>query len=154
LWRAYDGGDGRSAQSLDADRISRVAHGQSLAAARLGGEAAAVTPERYQQVKNIYQAVIELDSSRRAAFLDEACANNSALRQEVKRLVAYEAGEVSFMEAPALAANGHLLGDAEPSLAGQLIGPYRILRLMSEGGMGTVYLAERADQAYEKKVAI
>jgi serine/threonine protein kinase/TolB-like protein/Flp pilus assembly protein TadD len=114
-----------------------------------------VTPERYQQVKNIYQAAIELDSNRRAAFLDEACANNSALRDDVERLLTYEARQVDFMEAPALAAHDDLLAEgAGPPLVGQLIGPYRILRLMSEGGMGAVYLADRADQAYEKRVAI
>jgi hypothetical protein len=44
--------------------------------------------------------------------------------------------------------------DPDPSASGSLIGPYRLLREIGHGGMGTVYLAERADHQYEKQVAL
>ena len=58
--------------------------------------------ERWATVKRLHQAALDRDSSQRAAFLDEACAGDEALRREVQSLLAYEQDAASFMESPAM----------------------------------------------------
>ena len=60
-----------------------------------------MTPERWQQVERLYQAALEREPSQRAAFLEEACAGDEELRQEVESLLAYEPQAKGFIEAPA-----------------------------------------------------
>jgi serine/threonine protein kinase len=110
-------------------------------------------PERYQRVKEIFQAAVELSAEPRATFLDEACQSDAELRAEVESLIASHSRASSFIEAPAFAP-GELLQSAEPSLASQRIGVYKLLREVGHGGMGTVYLAVRADDQFQKRVAI
>jgi len=61
-------------------------------------------PERWQQVEQLYQSALKQDPSQRAAFLEECCAGDESLRQEVESLLAYEPQAASFMEAIALEA--------------------------------------------------
>ncbi|HEX4946561.1 MAG TPA: serine/threonine-protein kinase [Blastocatellia bacterium] len=115
-----------------------------------------MSPERYRQVKALFQAVLDVESPVRATYLQEACGDDAELRQEVESLLAShdEAGE--FIETPAAAAVTLSYSDAPSasSAVGQRIGPYQILREIGHGGMGAVYLATRADDQYKKRVAI
>ncbi|MEO6727197.1 MAG: serine/threonine-protein kinase [Blastocatellia bacterium] len=113
-----------------------------------------MTPERYQRIKQIFQAAVDRPPTERPAWLEEACVNDAELRREVESLLA-DADEVEtkpLLDSLALPAlpNMSLL---EPRL-GQLIGPYKILRELGHGGMGTVYLAERADEQFKQRVAV
>jgi eukaryotic-like serine/threonine-protein kinase len=109
-----------------------------------------MTPERWQQVKELFNAALERDPAQRAAFLAEACAADPALREEVASLLAEEQQLGSFIDTPAVAQS-----EATPvALRDRHIGPYRVLRELGHGGMGLVLLAERADQQYQKQVAI
>ena len=58
--------------------------------------------ERSEQVEQLYHAARERDPRERAAFLDEACAGDHALRREVESLLAQDDGVQSFLETPAL----------------------------------------------------
>lgn len=58
--------------------------------------------QRWMTVKRIHQAVLERDAAGRAAFLEEACAGDEALRREVESLLAFQDAADSFMESPAL----------------------------------------------------
>ena len=115
-----------------------------------------MTPERYRQVKQIFQAALEVQPRARAAWLAEACANDDELRGEVESLLVShdEAGE--FIEVPAAAVITQPYADKDDtaSVVGQRIGPYQIIREIGHGGMGTVYLATRADDEFKKRVAI
>lgn len=111
-------------------------------------------PERWRQIEDLFQSALECEAGRRAALLDTACAGDLSLRQEVESLIAsYEKG--GFTETPAFEEGLTLLAESESrSLAGRSIGPYKVVRKIGHGGMGAVYLASRADQAFQKEVAI
>src|SRR5205809_593712 len=110
----------------------------------------------WNKLKSIFQTALDLEPSARSAFLDEVCANDPDLRSEVERLFASHDGGGSFLESPALVDAGVIEkpdSDSE-QLVGKRVGPYEIIRELGRGGMGTVYLAVRADDQYRKQVAI
>lgn len=111
-------------------------------------------PERWRQIEDLFHTALDCEPGCRAVFLDSACARDPSLRQEIESLLlSYEKG--SFTETPAFAEGIKLLEESEErSHADQNIGPYRIIRKIGQGGMGAVYLAARADQAFQKEVAI
>ncbi|MDQ3667199.1 MAG: protein kinase [Acidobacteriota bacterium] len=114
-----------------------------------------MTPERWLQLKQIFQSALEREPAERSAFLNQACACDAALRSEVESLIASHDQAGDSIEAMAVeAATEMLSGDQTVSIVGKHIGHYQVLNLIGRGGMGMVYLAERADGQYRKKVAI
>jgi serine/threonine protein kinase len=112
-----------------------------------------MTPERHQQVSDIYLAALELDSELRAGFLDDACAGDDALRQEVESLLASGQQARDFISAPALElVAAELAREQEIPLAGKTLGNYLVLSLLGTGGMAEVYVAE--DMRLGRKVAL
>jgi len=111
----------------------------------------------WRQVFDIVDQALELKPDDRPAYVELACAGDQSLGAEVAALLA--GGDASaFLEMPALEFAAPLLSDRRAErdaiVNGFPIGPYRILREIGHGGMGTVYLAERADEQYTKKVAL
>ncbi len=76
-----------------------------------------------------------------------------AHRAEVERLLAAHDRSGDFILSPAIATARARVG-AQTDWAGRLVGPYRVVREIGRGGMGAVYLAERADGQYEHRVAL
>ncbi|MFL6216829.1 MAG: protein kinase domain-containing protein [Blastocatellia bacterium] len=110
---------------------------------------------RYHRAKELFQAALDHDQGERMTFLADACAGDAELQQEVEQLIAHHNEAASFIESPAVeAVLKALQGNRSPSLAGQHIGPYKIIREIGRGGMGAVYLATRADDTFKKRVAI
>jgi serine/threonine protein kinase len=86
------------------------------------------------------EALGKPDPQERAAFLDRACAGDLRLRQNVESLLsAYDAGQFLESPAPALATVDEPLS-VQP---GTLIGPYKLMEQIGEGGMGLVFVAEQ-----------
>ncbi|MEW6207040.1 MAG: serine/threonine-protein kinase [Acidobacteriota bacterium] len=109
------------------------------------------TSERYQKIKQLFNAAIDLDPEERLAFLDDASEGDQSVRLAVEKLLLAREQSEGFIETPAVAFVAQsLLGET----AERRIGQYRIIREIGHGGMGTVYLAERDDDEYHKQVAI
>jgi serine/threonine protein kinase len=115
-----------------------------------------MTPERFEQIGEILEKALSLESARREAYLDQACGEDSELRREVDSLVAaHEQAGSDFLNVPAFDASGTKENpERVPVRAGRRIGPYHIVEEIGHGGMGEVFSAGRADGQYEMKVAI
>ena len=111
----------------------------------------ALTPERWQQIKEVFADAQEHKPSERAAFLEKVCAADESLRSEVESLLAAAESEAAGEGSVAPSAEQSRVEDA---MIGRRIGAYKIIQRIGRGGMATVYLASRADEQYEKQVAI
>ena len=103
---------------------------------------------------------LEQPAESRAVWLDAACRGNETLRTEVASLLDASERAGTFLESSAVAsvdAAEVVASAARRALglaAGRTIGAYRIVRELGRGGMGVVYLGERADAAFDRQVAI
>ena len=104
---------------------------------------------RWATVQTLFEAALDHDAAERDAFLRAACDGDDALYREVVSLLNVEVH--SLLEG--FAADAFDL-PAVLSMEGERVGPYRIVREIGRGGMGAVYLAERADGAFEQTVAL
>ncbi len=114
-----------------------------------------VTAERWEEVKNLFESALSVSPAERAQFLDRESKGDHELRDEVASLLASHDETGQFMEQPVASVKAVI---DEPSksdtLAGVRIGAWKLVRELGRGGMGTVYLANRADNEFQKRVAI
>jgi eukaryotic-like serine/threonine-protein kinase len=108
-------------------------------------------PERWQRLKNILADALEQSSFKeRTAVLRQSCADDTELLQELEKLLAHDT--TVFEEFADYVATR--LRHEGSERTGERIGAYAVVRELGRGGMGTVYLAKRADGQFEKRVAI
>jgi len=113
-----------------------------------------MTPERWQQINNLLQQVVDVSRDEQFARLEELCPDDPELRGEVESLISFQEQAQTFMEQPAVEENLYLLcGDPVDSMVGRTLGGrYTIEAQLGVGGMGEVYLA--GDTKLDQKVAI
>ncbi|MGQ0723549.1 MAG: tetratricopeptide repeat protein [Candidatus Eiseniibacteriota bacterium] len=109
--------------------------------------------DRWERVQQIFAAALERPDESRDSFVREACGEDEALLAEVRSLLAADTDEHSLLDAGAAKAADEL-GMLEASRVGQRIGPWRLIEPIGRGGMGVVYLAERADGEFDQRVAL
>ncbi len=112
-----------------------------------------MTPERFEEVRLAFDALMEHSPAEREAVLEKIGEEDQDLRNEVERLLAASGREYPLLDRQAAA---HLLGLAaqQVPLEGRQVGAYRVIRRIAAGGMGTVFEAHRADDVFAKRVAV
>lgn len=110
---------------------------------------------RWQRLQSVFEGALRQEPSDRPTWVAKTCHEDPALRTEVLRLLTHEGAASSFLAPPGegLLAAGMASGGVDP-WTNRRIGNYRLIRQLAVGGMGIVWLAERADAAYEQRVAI
>src|SRR5215475_233646 len=112
-----------------------------------------MTPERYKQIKSIFQSAVDLPHSEQAIFLDKACSGDEGLRREVEDLLSSHGQVKDSIEVIASEVAATMLAEPQSgSLIGRQIGAYKILDQIGQGGMGEVYLAR--DTRLGRQVAL
>ncbi len=114
---------------------------------------AGIDPARWQRVEEVFQAALDLEGDARERMLAETCAGDAPLYQAVHSLLRANESAGDMMRNAIRDTARDVVSSAEIA-EGQHIGAYRILQKLARGGMGAVYLAERADGLYDARVAI
>ena len=111
-----------------------------------------MNPERWQQIKQLYNSVLQQDAARRDLFLAKACRDDADLRRQVESLLAQTGSSAELAGQVAAVAADAFSGDKIALKPGEMLGPYEVRALLGTGGMAKVYLA--VDTRLRRKVAI
>jgi len=115
-----------------------------------------MTPERWQQIEDVFQTAVDLPADQRTDYLATVCAEDDELRTSVDALIIQLVQATNFIETSARTGGTEWLeplAEGDP-LLGRRVGAYQIEREIGRGGMGAVYLAVRADNEFQKQVAV
>ncbi len=129
-------------------------------------------PNRWQQIEEIFQSALDIASPERSNFVSAQCADDPELQREVEKLLSDYESASDFIESPvwtdsqfldsnakrnlasSLEENAAADTDAEDRMIGLRLGAFELKKEIGRGGMGAVYLAERADGEFHQKVAV
>ena len=112
-----------------------------------------MTDDNWDDIQTIFADAIELSPSARASVLDARCAGRPAMRTEIESLLASHDRAGAFLNVATVAASGADVPEMRDH-AGDIVGGFRLVEQIGEGGMGVVYRAERADGEFAEEVAV
>jgi len=110
--------------------------------------------ERWTRIQELFHQAAELPTAEQAAFLDAECGGDLELRDDVFALLEEDARGASLLDRDVAHVANEVLGRGAPHQLPDTFGPYRITRLLGEGGMGVVYLARRDDLGSDAAIKI
>ena len=115
---------------------------------------------RWLEIDRIVDAVLDMAPDERAAYIATTCSHDATLQSDVERLLRSCDAAADYLENPAAEYAAPLVASltsstsAAPMVEGMRVGPYRIVAEAGRGGMGIVYVAERDDDQYRRRVAL
>jgi serine/threonine-protein kinase len=109
---------------------------------------------QYQRAQEIFNQVVDISPEMRAVRLSELCAQDSDTRAFVQEMIEEDRKAESILDAGITSALGAMAGAGDDRLKKYAFGPYKLVRLLGEGGMGVVYLAERDDLGSQAAIKI
>ncbi len=107
--------------------------------------------ERWQKIGIIFEEALKLKEPERTEFLLDTCRDDSEMLAEVRSLIEADTNIPSVLKGQA---SDSIYIQSGKNYEGTIIGNYKIISQIAEGGMGSVFLAERADGQFEQKVAL
>lgn len=108
---------------------------------------------RDEVLEDLFDRALEVPAGARGAWLDEVCAGDPELRKDLESLLAAHERAEGFLGQSAMAELPDLAERLDPMIGAE-VGAYRIVERIGDGGMGSVYLAERTDESFDRKVAV
>jgi len=113
-----------------------------------------MSPQDWDRCKQIFCDALEAPPNERILLVDRECSGNAALRAQVFTMLAAATDESSPLDVGAAEQVVETLHPAEPLTAGDIVGRYRVLRIIGQGGTSLVYLAEHAGLHSPRRFAI
>ena len=109
---------------------------------------------RFRRARSLFEAASGRPAAEQAAFLADECRDDPSLVDDVEAMLSADRDSSSMLD-HAVDESAAALFEARSAFApGDALGAFRVVRRLGAGGMGTVYLAERTDGAFEQRVAI
>src|SRR5690242_2133036 len=113
-----------------------------------------MTTARWRQIEQVLESVLEAEPESRPGLIAERCGADGELRAEVESLLLHDGKGEAPLQTTIQREAAQVAETQAASAVGRRVGPYRITGVLGRGGMGTVYLAVRDDDTFQKSVAI